>query len=86
MKTSATEPTENKEGRKEILEIRISPINVMSPKCFHLFPVGNSNDNISPGGAFLEFKNQYRFLFVQRNPYHFRPYILILSRAPAPST
>jgi hypothetical protein len=36
-------------------------------------------------GAFLEFKNQYRFLFIQRT-YHFRPYIWTLSRAPAPST
>jgi hypothetical protein len=46
MKSSASEPNRARQGPQRNL-VDISPINVISPICFHLNGMGNINDDIS---------------------------------------
>jgi hypothetical protein len=56
VKSSGSEPIGNNEGRKEVWKISISPINVISPICFHFYNMGNGNNDISSEVHFKNFK------------------------------
>jgi hypothetical protein len=61
----------------------ISPINVVSPICFHLYRIENGNDDISSEEHFESSKISKR-TYIYLEPLIFCPYIWILSRKSVP--